>query len=408
MERSKKVRQALRRVSVLIPVVALAVGCSSAPKTASVTDKSSGTIKIGYAIAITGPNNGFDGPILSGAKLAVSDINAAGGVGGRKLEIVTVDNASNLAQGATSALQAIEKGAQVVVPTCDYNYGSPGARAAQGKGVLVVGCAGDSLFGLKGIGPLTFNIDPLTTQIEGASMANYAFKEKGLRKAFLFKDMSIDYSKQVCENFETVWKQLGGTVVGQAAFSNGDASIQSQVSQLASASTADVVAMCSYLPGIGSAVKQIRAHGIGLPIVSDGGADGKAWLSAVPNLSNFYNNSVGSLSGDDSFGDLTGIGQRFVAANGSPPATDYGVIFGYSEIQLIAAALEATKGSTNGAEMAKAIEGFTNLPLAVGSSSFSPTCHIAKIQGVGIREVQGGVSKLLSRYPVDNAPPATC
>lgn len=384
---------------------AITAGCSSAPAgSGSPTD---GPIKIGYAVALTGPNNAWDGPILAGAGLAVDDINKAGGVDGRKLELIKVDNASSMEKTASAALQALEQGADILVPSCDYNFGSPAARAAQDKGHLVVGCAGDQLFGKTGIGPLVFNVDPLTTQIEGASMANFAW-QKGLRKVFMFKDTTIDYSKNVCRDFLATWKALGGQVSGEVSFANSDASIQSQVSELAAKPDADVIAMCSFLPGVSSAVKQIRARGIDLPIVSDGGSDGNSWLSAVPGLSNFYNNSVGSLSGDDDFDDLTGIGQRYQALYGEKPATDYGPIFGYSEIQLIVEAIKAADGSLDGATLAKAIEKFSGTKLATGVATFTPDCHIARIEGVGIREVQDGKPKFVGRFPVDNAPKSAC
>lgn len=392
-------------LAALLATGAMTAACSSAP--ADSGGAKDETIKIGYAVALTGPNNAWDGPILAGAELAVDDINKAGGVDGRKLELIKVDNASSMDKTAPAALQALEKGAKIVVPSCDYNFGSPAARAAQDKGHLVVGCAGDQLYGKTGVGPLLFNVDPLTTQIEGASMANFAWG-KGLRKAFVFKDTTIDYSKNVCRDFLTTWKTLGGSIAGQVSFANSDPSIQSQVSELAAKPDTDVIAMCSFLPGVSSAVKQIRARGVDLPIVSTGGSDGSGWLSAVPGLSNFYNNSVGSLGGDDDFGDLAGIGQRYEALHGEKPPTDYGPIFGYSEIQLIVEAIKAADGSLDGATLAKEIEKFKDIELATGVATFTPDCHIARIAGVGIREVQNGKPNFVGRFPVDNAPKSAC
>lgn len=394
------------RGAMALLALAVLAACSSAPGTSEEASGAEGPIKIGYAVALTGPNNAWDGPILAGAELAVKDINDAGGVAGRKLEIIKSDNASDMEKTAPAALQALEDGAEILVPSCDYNFGSPAARAAQEKGHLVVGCAGDQLFGKTGVGPLTFNVDFLTTQIEGASMANFAWKE-GHRKAFLLKDVTIDYSKNVCRDFSLTWEALGGTIVDEVTFANSDASIQPQVSELA-ASDSDVIALCSFLPGLGGAVKQIRARGVDQPIVAPGGADATSWLPAVPGLSDFYNNSAGSLSGDDDFGDLTGIGERYLALHGEKPPTDYGPIFGYAEIQLIAAALEATDGSTDGVELAKAIEGFTDLELSIGTASFAEDCHIARVDGVGIREVQNGKPTFLGRFAVDNAPESVC
>lgn len=384
-------------------------GSASSTSAAASSPSSSGgsTIKIGYAVSLTGPNNAFDGPILNGAKLAVTNYNAQGGVAGHKLEIITTDAASSLTQGATAALEAIQDGAKIVVPSCDYNYGSPGARVAQSKGILAVGCAGADLYGYHGVGPLLFNVDPFTTQVEGAAMANEAM-HLGLKNAFLFSDQSIAYSKQVCQYFAQTWKELGGTVAGEATFENSDPSIASQVSQLTSTPNVGVIAMCSYLPGLGSAVKQIHDRGVKTPIVSDVGADANGWLSLAPGLSSFYNNSLGSLSGDDSYDGLTALGKQYRSTYKAAPPTDYGVILGYTEIQLIANALKATGGSTDGATLAKAIEGFKALPLAIGSTTYTPTCHIAHIPSVSISQVQNGMRHFVGPIAVKDIPPALC
>jgi branched-chain amino acid transport system substrate-binding protein len=384
---------------------AAATGSTSSPAGSSGGSKA--PIKIGYAVSLTGANNAFDGPILNGARLAVANYNKAGGVDGHPLQIITSDAASSLTQGATAALQVINDGAKIVVPSCDYNYGSPGARVAIAHGDLAVGCAGDDLYGYQGVGPLLFNVDYLTTQIEGATMANEA-KRLGKHSAFLFQDVSIDYSKQVCQYFGQVFKELGGTISGEVTFENSDPSIASQVSKLAASHNTDVIAMCSYLPGLGPAVKQIRAAGINTPIVSDGGADANGWLSLVPKLSNFYNNSSGSLSGDDSYANLTALGQQYRATYHSAPPTDYGVIFGYSEIQLIAHAIQAANGSTDGKTLATTIEGFRNIPLDIGPASFGPKCNIAKVSSHSISEVQNGVRHFQGTIPVTDIPAALC
>ena len=57
--------------------------------------------------------------------VAVADINAAGGVDGRKIEVIHVDAKSDLNLSATAALEVIEKGADVVVPMCDADFGAP-------------------------------------------------------------------------------------------------------------------------------------------------------------------------------------------------------------------------------------------------------------------------------------------
>ena len=97
---------------------------------------------IGTANSLTGVLAPFELAINDGMDVAAAEINAAGGVDGRQIEIVHVDAKSDLNLAATAALEAIEKGADVVVPMCDADYGAPGARAANEKGILAITCAG--------------------------------------------------------------------------------------------------------------------------------------------------------------------------------------------------------------------------------------------------------------------------
>ena len=66
--------------------------------------------------------------------IAADDINAAGGVDGRKIEIIHVDAKSDLNLSATAALEVIEKGAQIVVPMCDADFGAPGRARGEREG----------------------------------------------------------------------------------------------------------------------------------------------------------------------------------------------------------------------------------------------------------------------------------
>ena len=93
-------------------------------------------IVIGTANSLTGVLAPFELAINGGMEVAADEINAAGGVAGRKIKIIHVDAKSDLNLSATAALDVIEKGAQIVVPICDADLGAPGARAANEKGVL--------------------------------------------------------------------------------------------------------------------------------------------------------------------------------------------------------------------------------------------------------------------------------
>src|SRR6059058_6300643 len=88
-------------------------------------------IVIGWAFDGNGAMAPFDGPALAAAKLRVNQVNAKGGVNGRKLQIRTCDTQSNNATTAKAcALRLLGQKANVIFTTCDVDLAAPVVRAA--------------------------------------------------------------------------------------------------------------------------------------------------------------------------------------------------------------------------------------------------------------------------------------
>jgi len=114
--------------------------------------KADDAVVVGGAVALSGFIAPYDDP-HKGAILAIDELNAAGGVLGKQIKWVAADTKSDPAQGANAAIDVLEQGAQLVIVTCDYDFGSPAAITAQSRGVMSFSlCAGDPKFGVQGIG----------------------------------------------------------------------------------------------------------------------------------------------------------------------------------------------------------------------------------------------------------------
>ena len=266
----------------------------------------------------------------------------------------------------------IEKGADVVVPMCDADLGAPGARAANEKGVLAITCAGAPGIGRQTIGPLTFNTYT-GAPTESAINAEYAYETKGWRTAYLLCDRAFEYTKVVCEAFKTRWKELGGEVVGEDTFLQSDASIASQVTRLAErAQTRRRLARV--VPGRLAGVKEIRAAYDG-PIMLAAAYSGTFWLEPTPHLSNVWVAAVGSSYGDDPRDDVNEFFRKFEEQTGEPAAVDSYPLLGYSLVQTIAKGVEPA-GTTDGEELAEALETFEDEPLLAGPTTYTEDCHV--------------------------------
>jgi branched-chain amino acid transport system substrate-binding protein len=385
-----------------------ACGGDSSGDSASPSASGSATgepIIIGHAAGQTGFMNAYDGPIGKFAQLAIDEINANGGVGGRPLQLIATDTKSKPELGQTAAEEAIEQGAQFIIPSCDYDMGGGAARAAQDAGILAIGCAGKTNFGYTGIGPLVFN-SYASNPAESAAMGQFAF-DQGYKKPFYFIDDSLAVMPEQCAFAKETYEELGGgTAAGEVTFKNADTSVATQVDQIKAADP-DVVFLCSYVPGGAAAAKQLRAALPDVPVISGVGMEGTAWTESIPGLSNYYAVSLGVYPGDDPDADREAAFQAFEDKYGDRPEITLGLT-GYTDIQLIAAAIEKAGGSTEGQEVADALQTFTDFPVLTGSVTYTPECHIPFDGDFVVIEIADGAPKLAAEVKPSYVPESPC
>src|ERR687889_1117310 len=178
-------------------------------------------IIIGWAFDSSGPMAPFDGPALAAAKLRVNQVNAKGGVNGRKLQIRTCDTQQNKADVARAcALRLLGQKAAVLFTTCDVDLAAPVVRAAIDRGVLAIApCIGTDQMGPKRFGKkgkLAFSFGNVA-QDEGSAMAQYAYAH-GWHSAALATDGVIVYFKNVIKAFKVRFKQYGGKIVARESY----------------------------------------------------------------------------------------------------------------------------------------------------------------------------------------------
>jgi branched-chain amino acid transport system substrate-binding protein len=384
-------------------LLTLAAACGSSDSgSGGGGDDSTKPIIIGAAVARSGGFELYDDGQTAGMKYAIDKINAAGGVKGRKFELITADHKTDPAQVQTAAQDVLDKGADVVVTTVDYDFGAPAALAARKAQKVSISGAGATEFGLKGLGPLHFNVYQ-GTPTESVSMAQLAYGTQQLRKPYLLEDTTIQYSKSLCDEFEKAWDKIGGagTIAGKDTFKNSDPAIASQVSKI-KASQADFVVLCSYPPGGASAIRQLRTAGVTTPIFGGSAFDGTFWTKAVPDLSDFYHPAMTSSAGDDP---SKGVNDLLSAVKFSGSASY--VMFGYEVIETIRRGVEIA-GTADGPALAKAIETFKDEPLLTGPTSYSPTCHAPIDRPLAMMQIQQGKASFLTYSKPTDVPDTAC
>ncbi|QTI87276.1 ABC transporter substrate-binding protein [Streptomyces sp. AgN23] len=364
-----------RLVAALAAVVIVGAGTAACGGTKDDAKDGKGPILIGMPIALSGLASGIDSQWETGARIAVDDINADGGVLGRKLKIITADSKSQASLAGNAAQSLIDKGARFILPTADYDLGSPAARLAQAHGLVSIGLAGDPRWGATGIGDLAFNLNA-GSPTEGASAARFAH-DKGWSHPYVLGDTSLGYSVAFQKYFTRAWSLIGGAKPTTDTFQNSDTSLATQISRIKAASPApDVIVLASYPPGGTTALKQLRAAGITTPVIGGNAFDGTFWLTGLPNEKNFYAIGGGVITGTDPDPDRAKVFAAVTKSTGKAPTSGIFPLAGYSAVQAIAKAVTGAK-STDAKAVAARLAGFHDEPLALGPTTWTNSCHVA-------------------------------
>jgi branched-chain amino acid transport system substrate-binding protein len=394
---------------VLVAALACVVGATALTAMAAPRGTAAESpIVIGRAIGLTGFISAYDGPSKVGADIAAAEINAKGGIMGHPIKFVDTDTKSEVAGGASAATEAIAKGAQILIVTADYDFGGPAARVAGSKGMLAMTPFAESpKFGVQGIGPLAFSLGNGTPG-QGAVSAEYMVNQLKLKNLYILTDTTIEYDRTLCSYFKQRAQQLGAKIAGEDTFQNADPSVATQVSRIRSANP-DGIYLCSYAPGGPSAIKQIRAAGISVPMMSGSGLAGSYWWSAVGKVTNWYNLGHSSIGGKDPNPKVNAFYKKVAKVTKQPVVVDFS-INGYSVVQSIARAIEiaskkAGKFTTDGKALAAALETFRNEPLLVGPTTFTKTSHLDMKRPQAVIYVDNNKETLKGYFAPKSVPP---
>jgi branched-chain amino acid transport system substrate-binding protein len=333
-------------------------------------------IFIGAAIDLTKNMAPFDAPALTAAQIEIKKINAAGGVLGRKLQLKFVDDQLDPQQTKQDAVKLIGQHVNIGWVTCDVDFATPAAQAFLQAGLLTVApCIGTDQMGPQrfgSAGKLAFTYGNVA-QDEGSAVAQLAI-QKGWKTADVVTDKQIVYSVNVCKSFTKKFEELGGKVVDQESWTQGDKKVGSVVSRVNN-HKADAIALCTTTsPDLPTFVSGIRSVGNKTPIIGAWELDGAFWLPKNKKVAdNIWLTTYASVYGDDPSPEVKALIAQ-LKAEGKAPATG-GFVTGAAAIDGIVAALKETGGSTDGAKLAAAMEKFKDLPTLSGNVSFSPDLH---------------------------------
>ena len=256
------------------------------------SSSNSNEIKVGANFELTGNVANYGAASMRGFKLAIKEINDAGGVNGKKIVIAEADNKSEASEAVNAATKLIsDDGAKVIVgPAVTANVIAESQVATENKiPVLAPDATSPDVTVENGkVKPFIFRscfIDPQ----QGTVMAKFASENLKAKTAVVYYDNSSDYSKSLAKVFQEKFEAAGGKVLMQEAFVAKDQDFKATLTKLKDAN-ADIMFVPAYYEEVGKIVKQARELGMNMPILGTDGWDDKkvADIAGADALNNTY------------------------------------------------------------------------------------------------------------------------
>jgi branched-chain amino acid transport system substrate-binding protein len=331
-------------------------------------------VVIGGALSLTGIQAPLDEPGFKGAQVAVKAINDAGGLLGKPVKLVNLDGKSDPVTVGNVTVELIDQGAQLIVAPCDFDFGSPASREAQNAGLVGIStCASDPLYSSWSLGDKQFTLSMWNTTM-GATAAEFAFKERGWQTAYVVTDQFIAYTKSLSKYFVAHYQALGGKVLLEDTYTNGDNDFSAQLARLqALPEKPQVIFISSYGTDIGTIIRSIREVGIDAPVVGGDSYDDPALFEA---LGERFGNEVYFVThtwmGAEAHPDMPKFLELYQAMFNEAPGTAF-VATGWDTVMMLAKAVEHA-GSTDGAAVALALEEL-EFDLLTGKLDYKPAAE---------------------------------
>lgn len=313
-------------------------------------------IIFGAALCLTGVQAPLDTPGFEGAQVAIKALNDAGGVLGKPVEFINVDGKSDPVVVGNAAIELIERGADVIIAPCDFDFGGPASREAQEAGLVGVStCASDPLYSSWSLGDKQFTLSMWNTTM-GATAAEYALKERGWKTAYVVTDQFIAYTKSLSKYFVEHFKALGGEILLEDTYTNGDNDFSAQLARLqALGKKPDVIFVSSYGQDIGMIIRSLREVGYDAPVLGGDSYDDPAMIASLgEKIGNDVYFVTHTWMGPEAHPDMPKFIELYTAMFGRAPETSF-VATGWDTVMMLAQAIEAA-GTTEGGAVARALE----------------------------------------------------
>ncbi|WP_094606500.1 ABC transporter substrate-binding protein [Sporomusa silvacetica] len=366
-------RSSVKMLAVLTTILLITgvlAGCGGA---------SSNEIKIGVLNEMTGGNATMGTSSANGAKMAIKEANAKGGVLGKQIQAVVADNKSEPSEAA-NAMTKLATQDKVVAITGMFASSNAIAASSVAESTkvpfLAVGATNPKVTvdeKTNKVKDYTFRvcfIDPF----QGTVGANFVLNTLQLKKAVILVDNSSDYSKGLAAFFKDAFTKGGGSVLAEEAYLQKDQDFKTILTKV-KALNAEVIYVPGYYEEVGKIVKQAREMGITVPMVGGDGWDSPKLveIGTPAALNNTY------FTNHYSVDDTSAASQAFVEAYKKEygQAPDALAVLGYDAANVLIDAIKRAN-STEPAKIREALAATKDFMTVTGSTTLNATHDAVK------------------------------
>lgn len=349
----------------------LATSCNRQSANESVKDRS--TIKIGFFGDLSGPTFNFGVSARNGIVMAADQINQAGGINGRRIDVVIDDDQGSPERAAILAGKLIDEDHVVAIIAGGTSSNSRAAAPkAQSSHIPLISPS---------------STDPAVTQVgdyifracfvdafQGEVMAKFAFNTLKARKAAILFDFNAPYGRGLTDYFELSFAKLGGQIVGKLTYTQGDRDFKGQLSSIEGAEP-DVIYIPGYYADVAVISRQARMIGLKQPLLGGDGWDApELWPLGGDALNGAYISTHYSV--DDPSPAIQQFVQEYKHRYGNL-APDAHAALAYDATRVLANAIERA-GSTAPAQLRDALAQTKNFNGVTGVISIDPDRNAVK------------------------------
>ena len=344
-------------------------------------------IKIGYAANLTGIQASLDGPMLNGAKLAATEINAAGGVLGRPIELVMYDSKSDATVISTVASQLIDSDKVVgmigfadsdsvlaigpQVQKAQIPFITPGATSPKLPSQL-----GNEIF-LAAFGD----------NVQAAVGAEFALKKLNAKTGYLLTDIGTEYTTLLSDYFVTAYEHGGGKLLGKDTYKIGDKTFTAQIAKIkALPEQPGFIYAAANAEEIGLILKQLRQAGITLPVVGGDGYDTPLLVQVGGDAANGAYFTTHAYIGDGASAKVQAFMDAYKKSAGTVPENAFAAL-GYDSVKLMADAIKRA-GAAEPAKIRDALAATSGLDGVTGTITYRPGISVPdkSVSVIGVKD----------------------